>query len=186
MVEDSWHFDLDRCRVINEGGWGNGDVFEGERDGRPVIIKTYARKGPMIRMIGRLLIAREYQAYRLLEGCAGIPRVYFSPRRDTLLMEKLEGERISVERLGAGGREVIDNLLAAISQMHERGVYHLDLRNRGNVLVSPDNRIWILDFASRVIVRGKNPISRLIAGLCRRFDDYGKGKWVAMLDRQGV
>lgn len=183
MTEDSWHFDLSRCRVINEGGWGNGDVFEGFRDGHPIIIKTYARKGPMIRLIGRFLIAREYQAYRLLEGSAGIPRVYFSPRRDTLLMEKLNGERISVERLAKDGDEVIRNLQRAISEMHSRGVYHMDLRNRGNVLVSPDNRIWIVDFASRVIVTGNNAFSRLFARLCRKFDDYGKSKWVAMLDR---
>jgi RIO-like serine/threonine protein kinase len=54
--------------------------------------------------------------------------------------------------------------------MHERGVVHLDLRQRRNVIVTPDARPAILDFGGALCLR---PGSRLFA-------------FLAEIDRSGV
>lgn len=168
---------VDHLTLLNEGGWGNGDVFLGERNGERMVVKTYRRKPAPIRLIGRYLLARERRAYRLLEGIRGVPQLQPCQDPTSLAMEYVPGDKISRRISSPEAPEVLKSLRALIAALHERGLYHMDLRNQGNILVDKDNQATVLDFASAVIVRGRNPLSRCVAALCRRFDLYGVSKW---------
>lgn len=171
---------MSRARLLNRGGWGNGEVWRIELDGAPAVLKTYAGKPAPIRLIGRLLIAREQRAYRALAGVAGVPALLESGDPLSLAIEYVPAEWIS-ERLPApDGAAIIESLGALIDRLHARGVYHLDLRNRGNVLIDAGSRAHIVDFASAVIVRGR--IGRTFAPLLRWVDRRALAKWSARAD----
>jgi tRNA A-37 threonylcarbamoyl transferase component Bud32 len=163
--------------VLNRGGWANGDVYRVVIDGQQAVLKTYRDKPLIIQWLGRYLLSRERRAYAALQGIPGIPDVLPGAQGLSLAMQQIDGERISHEALKARGDQIIPALTRLIDAMHERGVYHMDLRNQGNILVDAENQPNLLDFASSVIVRGRNPLSALIARACRRFDLYGLSKW---------
>ncbi|MDX1569108.1 MAG: hypothetical protein R3200_01395 [Xanthomonadales bacterium] len=173
------HFRVDRLTVLNQGGWGNGDVFLGERGDQKVVIKTYRRKPRLMRWIGRYLLSREGRAYRVLAGIEGVPELLSCPDRSSLALQYVPGEKINNKALAEHGHQILSSLRALVETMHSRGVYHMDLRNQGNILVDRSHRATILDFASAVIIRRRGRLSRAIARLCRRFDLYGLSKWEA-------
>ncbi len=165
------------AKLLNRGGWGNGAVWRIEFEGKPAVLKTYAGKPAPIRLIGRWLIAREKRAYRMLAGVAGVPGLLELDDPLGLAIEYVRAEWIS-ERLPApDGSAIIESLRAVIDRLHARGVYHLDLRNRGNVLIDAESRAHVVDFASALIVRSR--IGRLLAPLLKRRDRRALAKWTA-------
>ncbi|MDJ0657657.1 MAG: hypothetical protein QNJ40_26090 [Xanthomonadales bacterium] len=177
-----------RREVLNRGGWGNGDVYRVRQQGRLVVVKTYAGKPLVIRWIGRFLLGREKRAYERLRGLPGIPRVLEWPEPLSLALENIEGERISNQALASErGQGIVASLRSLVDAMHARGVFHLDLRNQGNVMVDHSNRAWLLDFASCVMLRRPDGWLSPVARLCRRIDLYGVSKWAgrASVERQG-
>lgn len=168
---------VERLMVLNEGGWANGDVFLAERDQRWIVIKTYRRKPVPIRWLGRYLLAREGRAYRVLAGVEGVPELLPCADRGSLAIQYVPGEKINDRLLAEHGQQVVGSLQRLVEAMHRRGVYHMDLRNQGNILVDPSYQATILDFASAVIIRGNGWFSAMLAMLCRRFDLYGVSKW---------
>jgi tRNA A-37 threonylcarbamoyl transferase component Bud32 len=167
----------DETQVLNHGGWANGDVYLTRAEGLPAVIKTYADKPVVIRLLGRFLLGRERKAYETLRGLEGVPALLPSQNPYSLAIEYVPGARISDEMLARDGVKIIGRLAHVIDSMHQRGVYHMDLRNQGNILIGENHDATVLDFASAVFIHGANPISRLIAALCRRFDLYGLSKW---------
>ena len=167
----------DASRVLNHGGWANGDVYLTRINDRPAVLKTYAGKPIIIRLLGRFLLGRERKAYETLQGLEGVPTLLPSPNSYSLAIEYVPGARISNQLLASDGTKIIGSLVQVIDGMHQRGVYHMDLRNQGNILVGDNYQTTVLDFASAVFIQGANPISRLIANLCRQFDLYGLSKW---------
>lgn len=164
-------------QVLNHGGWANGDVYLTRVEGRPAVLKTYADKPIVIRMLGRFLLSRERKAYETLQGVDGVPALLSMRNPYSLAIEYVPGARISDQLLALNGAEIIGRLAQVIDNMHQRGVYHMDLRNQGNILIGENHQATVLDFASAVFIRGANPISRLLATLCRRVDLYGLSKW---------
>lgn len=166
-------------QVLNRGGWANGDVFL-EQDANGLrVIKSYEDKPLPIRWIGRYLLARERRVYRRLAGLPGIPAMYPDPDRLRLALEYVEAERISNARLEQDGEAIIRDLRRLVGDMHASGVFHLDLRNQGNILVDARHRCYLLDFASSVIAPPGGLRSLLLAPLLTRIDRYGISKWAA-------
>lgn len=177
--------ELEVVEVLNRGGWANGDVYT-VRDATGsglLIVKTYAEKNPMIRRLGSFLLGRERRAYRLLADLPGIPQMIESSRPDVLLLEHIEGERLREPVFERAGRLVVDRLQTLLDQMHARGLCHMDLRNQGNILVTNDNRVYLLDFASSVRCDGRWFLTRWLGKLYLKFDHYGLAKWQQRVDR---
>jgi tRNA A-37 threonylcarbamoyl transferase component Bud32 len=164
-------------QVLNHGGWANGDVYLTRIEGSPAVLKTYADKPAFIRLLGRFLLSRERRAYETLSDMEGVPTLLESGNPYSLAIEFVPGVRINNQLLARDGVEIVGQLSRVIEAMHQRGVYHMDLRNQGNILVGDNSKPTVLDFASAVFIRGGNPISRWLATLCRRFDLYGLSKW---------
>jgi serine/threonine protein kinase len=164
-------------RILNEGGWANGTVFLEDGPAGRVVVKSYHNRNALIRLLGRYLLARERRAYRRLKGIAGVPELVPDDDPLRLSLTFVESERISNERLAVDGPVVIKHLRRVVADMHARGIYHLDLRNQGNVLVDPAGHCYLIDFASSLYLPPGSLRRLLLTPLARAFDRYGLSKW---------
>jgi RIO-like serine/threonine protein kinase len=161
-------------RVLRDkGGFLSPVVSLVEHEGRPAVLKDYRPRNAFTRaVLGPLLARREYAALRRLEGIPGIPRAYRVIEGRALLVEYVEGKTIGKFRPGELPDAVYERLDETVRAMHRRGVVHLDLRQKKNIVVSGD-RPYIIDFANALLVRG-----RIAAGL-RAVDESGLLKFKA-------
>ena len=81
---------------------------------------------------------------------------------------------------------VLTELESAVRGLHARGVVHLDLRHRSNVLVARDGRPVLIDFASAVCFRPGGLGARLLLPWLARVDLQAYRKWEIRLRDQGT
>jgi hypothetical protein len=136
-------------RVLSRGGWGNPDVLLVDAPGGPVIVKDFAPRGVAVRtLIGPWLLAREERTYHRLVDVAAVPRLIGRLDARALVLEYRPGELLSRSLRGRLPAGFLAELEAAVEELHRRGIVHLDLRHRSNVLAGEDGRPVLLDFAS--------------------------------------
>jgi hypothetical protein len=122
--------------------------------GLSVVVKDYAGKPWPFRLLGRWFLANEDAVYRQLRGIPGIPICYGRPDADALVLQDVPGVQIHLwPNIEADGAHLFERLSATAAAMHAAGVAHLDLRCRGNVLVTRQRDVYIIDFASAVSFR---------------------------------
>lgn len=164
------------------GRWIKADIDLVQAGGRPIVVKTFRRKSAPVRWLGRTQIAREARAYEALVGLPGIPALLGRPDPLTLLLEYVEGQRLTHLRLGdAPRREAVQQLRELMDAMHARGVAHLDLRGRDNVLVSPGGRLHLIDFAAAHVSREGSWRRRILFPRLRSVDRSAFLKWKRLL-----
>ena len=136
-------------RVLrNKGGFLSPVVSVVEHEGRPAVLKDYREKNPVTRsLLAPALVRREFSILRHLEGIPGIPRALAVLERRALLLEYIEGMTLNKFRAGELPDRVYERLCQTVRAMHERGVVHLDLRQKKNILIAGD-KPWLVDFAS--------------------------------------
>jgi tRNA A-37 threonylcarbamoyl transferase component Bud32 len=100
------------------------------------------------RWLGPWLLRREARAYRRLEGLEAVPRLLGQLDAAALVLEYRPGVLLSRSLAGRLPATFLAELQGAIAEMHRRGVVHLDLRHRSNILAGHDGRPVLLDFAS--------------------------------------
>lgn len=115
----------------------------------PAIVKDFGPKGWLFRRyLGPFLLNREERAYRRLAGTAGFPRYYRRLSRQALAIERVSGRtfnRACATELPPSFYELLQEL---VSRMHARGVVHLDLHQKRNIVVSDLGEPVVIDFAS--------------------------------------
>ncbi len=141
-------------RVLRDkGGFLSPVVSVVDHEGRPAVLKDYRKKNAVTRgLLAPALVKREFAVLRHLEGIPGIPKAYAIVEKRALLMEYIEGQTINKFKAGELPDRVFERLVDTVHAMHDRGVVHLDLRQRKNILVAGD-RPWLIDFANAL--RGK-------------------------------
>lgn len=165
-------------RVLNRGGWGNPDVLLVETESGPVVVKDFAPRGRLVRrLLAPRLLAREEAAYRCLEGVSAVPRLLGRLDAEALVFEYRPGVLLSRSLRGTLPETFLDELSDTIEEMHRRGVVHLDLRHRSNVLAAPDGRPVVLDFASALRFDTTTRWGRLLVDLLGRVDRRALEKW---------
>lgn len=148
------------------------------RDGELAVVKDFAGHAGWLRAtLGRWLIAREQRAYRTLAGHPAVPRWLGRVGRDGFAVEYRPGRRLSRQRAGELPADFVDRLEQAVRGLHARGVVHLDLRHRSNVLVASDGAPVLIDFASAVCLRAGRWPDRLLLGWLARVDERALAKW---------
>jgi serine/threonine protein kinase len=181
--------DLDRailatrvCSVLNRGRWGNADVLLVESDAGRVVVKDFGPRGPwMRRWIGPWLLRREERAYRRLEGFDAVPRLLGRLDDAALVFEYRPGVYLSRSLAGTLPSTFLADLQAAVAEMHRRGIVHLDLRHRSNILAGGDGRPVLLDFASALRFDSSKRSGRALVALLGWFDRRALEKWRARL-----
>jgi RIO-like serine/threonine protein kinase len=141
-------------RVLRDkGGFLSPVVSVVDHDGRPAVLKDYRRKNAVTRgLLAPALVKREFTVLRHLEGIPGIPKAYAVVEKRALLIEYIEGKTINKFKAGELPDRVFERLETLVRAMHERGVVHLDLRQRKNILIAGEQP-WLIDFANAL--RGK-------------------------------
>jgi predicted Ser/Thr protein kinase len=133
-------------------------------DGR-VVAKDYRACTPLYRWtVGAWNLAREESALRRLEGLPGVPRYVGRAGRWILVMTWLRGRDIGKVRTFRQTPEFFDALRGLVEAMHARGVVHLDLRQRRNILfLAQGGRPAILDFGSALCLRPGTILHRVLS-----------------------
>ena len=171
-------------QVLNRGRWGNPDVLLVGTSNASVVVKDFAPRNVWVRRsFGRWLISREERIYRRLDGLACVPRLLRRLDRDAIVIEYRPGVLLSRSLAGSLPEMFLAELEATISAMHRRGVVHLDLRHRSNILAGTDGHPVVLDFASALLFDPDRMLGRLGIRLFGWFDWRAMQKWRVRLDR---
>ncbi len=164
--------------VLNRGGWGNPDVLLVESDLGTVVVKDF---GPRIycvrRWLGPWLLRREARAYRRLEGVEAVPHLLGQLDAAALILEYRPGVLLSRSLSGKLPPDFLVELQRAIAEIHRRGVVHLDLRHRSNILAGDDGRPVVIDFASALRFDNATWWGRMLVGLLGSVDRRALQKW---------
>jgi serine/threonine protein kinase len=168
--------------VLHHGGWGNPDVLLVECDGGLVVVKDFGPRGPWVRRwLGPWLLRREARAYRRLGDLPAVPHLLGRLDEAALVFEYRPGTYLSRSLAGSLPITFLADLQAAVSEMHRRGIVHLDLRHRSNILAGEDGRPILLDFASAFCFDASKRSGRLLIGVLGWFDRRALEKWRARL-----
>lgn len=124
-------------------------------------------------LFGRHALKNEYKTYQYLEGVPGIPRPYKLIDDEGFLIEYINCPRTVRKNLELHP-DTFDNCAKIISGIHEKGVLHLDLRNRKNFLLGKDGSVHIIDFASALHVPDWLPLRKKIV------------RWLSVFDKSGI
>ena len=76
---------------------------------------------------------------------------------------------------------MVERLEWLVDRIHERGVAHLDLRKRDNILVGPDGTPSIIDFNASSCFEPESLRARCVFPILRRIDQAAVLKWKAYL-----
>jgi len=140
------------------------DVALMRLDSRCLVEKTYRNRAWPVRIMGVLLVSWEAFIYSKLEGISGIPKLSGRPDRYTLLTSYMGGENL---RATTKKPDVayFEKLSRIIDQMHQRGVLHLDLRNRRNYGIDTSGLPYLVDFASCLYIPWPGKLKDFLASI---------------------
>ncbi len=122
------------------------DVIVAARNGRYIVAKDFRNKPWIIRSLwGPFNIMYEKFILQKLEGVNGIPAFVGLEDYGCMLISYIDGDEIkkSKDHLAP---DYFTKLLRIASEIHSRGVLHLDLGHKTNVMVKEDGSPAIIDF----------------------------------------
>ena len=156
---------------VSKGSFGKPDLNRVVVGGRILMVKDVRRRNLFFRWtLGLWLIHKEWKVYSRLKGIQGIPQAVERIDRFAFAMEFVPGRPIQRgERLQPS---FFSDLEQVLKEFHERGVVHLDLRHKGNILISERGEPFLIDFNSSFSFREKG-VSRCFFFAILRWVDYG-------------
>jgi hypothetical protein len=168
--------------MLKAGGPTKADLRVVDLGHGPLVVKDFARKARWVRRIGQLQISRECRAYAWLGPIPGLARLVGRIDRHALALELIEGEELarSPRRLENGPRH-LERLREIVDAMHTRGLAHLDLRGRENVMLDDRDGIHVLDLAAAVWFRPGGLAHRLFFGWLKLADEAALLKFKRLL-----
>jgi serine/threonine protein kinase len=157
-------------RVLNRGRAWNPDVYLAEVAGRSVVVKDFAPRGRLPRLLAPLTLWWEIRALRALAEHGRVPGYLGRVDRLAFVQEYVACRPISGRVARSLPIEFADAFDAAVRRMHELGVVHLDLRHRSNVTVGDDGAPVLIDFGSAIALRPGRLAARCLLPLLARID----------------
>lgn len=121
--------------------------------GRAALLKDYKNTAPLYRQtIGFILRAREAKVLEQLQGLAGMTQILARIDLDAILVDYVEGEAVGPwnRRGNAIPAGFFEKAKELVLTMHRRGVLHLDLSSRRNIIITHDLQPHIVDFNSAI------------------------------------
>jgi hypothetical protein len=122
--------------------------------GGMVIVKDAQNSTWLWRPLARYLLFRELRALKRIQGLQRVPQYLGRLDGCAFAMSSLEGQPLDKEGFLRSPRVFADALAAIARSIHQRGVFHLDLRQRQNVLVGPDGLPNVVDFGGALTPGG--------------------------------
>ncbi|MBI4834401.1 MAG: hypothetical protein HY811_06255 [Planctomycetes bacterium] len=125
-----------------------------EYEGRKAVWKDYSERSFWVKDIwGKLLIRHEAQSIKRLEGIKGIPRLIKRVGEYGFLMEHIEGEPLKKFKKETLPFSVFGKMSGLVKKLHQRGVVHLDLGQKKNILLDKEYNPYFIDFANALYFR---------------------------------
>ena len=163
-IEDSL---ASRSNILAAGY--QGQILHYQDAGHNFLIKVPHGQG-LARRFHLHMLRHEYRAYQKLGDFTGVPACYGLIDNQYLVLEFIDGRTIRKKR-PLDEDEFHARLFDHIKAMHARGVAHMDLKRKDNLLVTGDEQPCILDFGAAVIQRkGFHPFNRYRYRLAKQFD----------------
>jgi hypothetical protein len=168
--------------MLKAGGPTKADLRLIDLGQGPLVVKDFAGKARWVRWLGRLQIYRECRAYRWVGPIPGLARLVGRIDRHALALEFIDGEELARSpRRFEKGRQYLARLREIVAQMHARGLAHLDLRGRENVMLDHRDELHVLDLAAAVRFRPGSLGHRLFFGWFRLADEAALLKFKRLL-----
>lgn len=157
--------------ILHQGRFANADVWKVTmEDSRVWVVKDFSKRSWFFRyLIGVPLILHEYVTLQKLAGVDGIPTPVFKIDRFAFI-EPFYGSsslRFNKEDLST---EYFEALEKALHDIHQRKIFHLDLRNARNIMVVEGKTPVLIDWQSALRFRY---IPRFLARLLAKIDMSG-------------
>ncbi len=163
--------DLKGSTGVVKGRGGKPDLNQVQVVGRPLMIKDVLRKKFFLRWtLGLWLIDKEWKIYSRLTGIRGVPQPVERIDRFAFAMEFIPGKPIQREEDLPSS--FFPDLGQILREVHARGVVHMDLRHKGNILISEKGEPYLIDFNSSFAFKEKGFLRRFLFPLLR-WVDYG-------------
>jgi hypothetical protein len=160
--------------VYPSSSFGKPDLKLIQKDGVLAIVKDYRRTPFFFRStVGAWLIGREYKFHRKLVGVQGVPRIFRKLDRYANVFQYVDARPIERSDHDILGELFFVQLRERMERIHTRGVVHLDLSHKGNILVSKGGEPVIIDFNSGFYVGNGFIGRRLLFPILKRIDYYG-------------
>lgn len=149
---------------LARGRLANADVRLVECGGRRWVVKDFLSCPGWVRhTVGRWFISRELKALKRLQGIAGIAENPLRVDAFALAYGYVEGRPLNEFPQGQPSAAFFLALESLVKSMHAHGIAHLDLRNRGNMLVGAAEQPVLIDFQSHVVLpRSIPPLARYL------------------------
>ena len=164
--------DFEHSIFLVKGRAGKPDLNRVNMAGRSLMVKDVQGKNFFLRWtLGLWLIQKEWKIYSRLVGIKGIPQPVERIDRFAFAMEFIPGRPIL--RGEPVPPSFFHELERVLADVHERGVVHMDLRHKGNILVSEKGDPYLIDFNSSFAFKKEGFLRRYLFPLLRRVDDGG-------------
>lgn len=116
-------------------------------NGQEWLVKDLRATHPLYRFTwGRFVLRWEEGVYRTLEGLDRIPAFPGRLDADALVLEKLDAVPMDRGLIPNLPPTFFADLALWIDRLHARGVVHLDLRQKRNVMIGADGKPFVVDF----------------------------------------
>ena len=146
-----------------------GQTLLYENNNRKCVIKVPHGRG-LLRWFHVSMLRHEHRVYKHLADFTGVPVCYGLIDNQYLVLEFIEGFTIRAKR-PLHEAEFLAKLLEMIKAMHQRGIAHMDLKRKDNLLVTADDKPCMLDFGTAVIRKnGFHPFNHFRYRLAKQFD----------------
>ncbi len=153
------------------GRFGKPDLNRVSLDGQTYMIKDVLRRNFFLRWTLSLwLIQQEWKIYSRLKGLKGIPQPVARIDRFAFAMEYIPGKAVGRDEMLSPS--FFSELERVLLEVHSRGVVHMDLRHKGNILVSEEGKPFLIDFNSSFAFKEGGLLRRILFPLLR-WVDYG-------------
>jgi RIO-like serine/threonine protein kinase len=171
-----------RTEMLHKGPAYKADIYTVEVGDEIVVVKDYAGKVWWARIIGRIEMNHECNAYQWLGPMPGVPKFYGRIDAHAIAIEMIEGTQLVTARNRFEScqahlksiREIAGRFLAS-------GFFHLDLRSRRNVMIRSDGQAMVFDLAGSFWVRPGTWRYRLLRPCLARYYWIVLLKWKKLL-----
>jgi serine/threonine protein kinase len=146
-----------------------GTILHYRQDGLDLVVKAAMGSGP-VRWLRERTLLREYQAYRRMDGLAGVPECFGLVGGHYLVIEHVRGTPYR-EAVWCDRGRWFEEFLVLLRSIHERGVSHGDLKSKTNILVTEDEKPCVIDFGTAFLRKeGLHPFNNWMFEHGRRMD----------------
>ena len=152
----------------------------------PMVVKDFAARSWGRRLIGRVEVSHECNAYAYLGPMSCFPGFIGRIDADALAVDKVEGVSLAqVTDIDDRREAYLTQLRTAFKRLTALGFLHLDARAYRNVLVQPDSTIKFIDLAGSFWIPPGRLGHRMLRSFLRLYYEANTIKWETLLHPGG-